>query len=126
MDTDTKKIHTFKDLGAWREAHALVLEVYAITRKFPKEELFGIVSQMRRAAVSITSNIAEGFGRISYKEKSQFYSIAQGSLAELESQILVAKDLGYLSISEALKVEAQVAVVSRVLGGLARKSRAFG
>jgi len=74
-----KKIKSFTDLNAWREAHKLALIVYKITKDFPKEEMFGLTSQMRRAVVSITSNIAEGFSRQSYSEKVQFYSIAQGS-----------------------------------------------
>ena len=70
---ENKKIQSFTDLDAWREGHALVLAIYRITRDFPREEQFGLVSQLRRAAVSITSNIAEGFSRLSYKEKRQFY-----------------------------------------------------
>lgn len=78
-----KKIQSFTDLNAWKEGHLLVILVYKITKSFPKDELFGIVNQMRRCAVSITSNIAEGFSRQTFKEKVQFYCISLGSLTEL-------------------------------------------
>src|SRR4051812_27040545 len=95
-----KTIQTFKDLDAWKHGHQFVLGIYKVTRSFPREELFGLVSQMRRCAVSITSNIAEGFSRASFKEKSQFYSIAQGSVTELQNQLLISKDIGYITESE--------------------------
>ena len=78
-----ERIKSFTDLIAWQEAHKLALIVYKTTKKFPENEKFGLVSQMRRSAVSITSNIAEGFSRVSKKEKLQFYAIARGSLTEL-------------------------------------------
>src|SRR3989344_224377 len=87
-----KKIQSFTDLEVWRESHKLVLMVYKFTKNFPKNELFGLTSQLRRAVVSITSNIAEGFSRFSYKEKIQFYSIAFGSLTEVQNQLLISKD----------------------------------
>lgn len=90
------KIQTFRDLDAWKVAHKLVLQVYQATRGFPQAELYGLVSQMRRASVSIVSNIAEGFSRTFSKEKQQFYAIALGSIVELQSQLEIAKDLGYL------------------------------
>ena len=92
-----EKINSFKDLMAWQEGHKLVLMIYEITKSFPKDEMFGLTSQMRRAAVSITSNAAEGFARQSYKEKAQFYAIANGSATELQNQLEVSKDVGYLS-----------------------------
>jgi four helix bundle protein len=76
MNNEKNKIRFFIDLYAWKEAHKLVLLIYNITKEFPKEELFGLSNQIRRAVVSVTSNIAEGFSRNSYKEKSQFYSMA--------------------------------------------------
>jgi four helix bundle protein len=79
-----KKIKEFTDLIAWQEAHKLVLQIYELTKEFPKDELFGLTSQIRRSAISITSNIAEGFGRQKYGEKIQFYYIAQGSITELK------------------------------------------
>jgi len=80
-----EKIKSFTDLISWQEGHKLVLLIYAITKKFPKEELFGLVSQIRRCAISITSNIAEGFSRKSKKEKINFYHISLDSLTELQN-----------------------------------------
>src|SRR3989338_8067616 len=89
------KIQSFTDLTAWRRGHELVLMVYRKTGSFPQKEQFSLTDQMRRAAVSITSNIAEGFSRQSQKEKVQFYSIAKASLTELQNQLLIARDIGY-------------------------------
>ncbi len=91
------KIQTFKDLTAWQQAHNLVLFIYKITDSFPKTELFALNTQMRRAAISITSNIAEGFGRSTSKDKRHFYTISKGSLLELDSQIAIANDLQYIT-----------------------------
>lgn len=118
-------ITSFTKLDAWREGHALVLLVYTITRGFPKEELFGLVMQMRRSAVSITSNIAEGFSRFSYKEKIQFYFIALGLLTELQNQLLVAKDVGFMKDSTFEEVALQAVRVSKILNGLIKKSKSF-
>ena len=89
---------------AWQESHKLVLSIYSITKEFPKEEVFGLTSQMQRSAISVTSNIAEGFGRQGYKEKVQFYYLAQGSLTELKNQIITAKDIGYLNVDNFKKL----------------------
>ena len=83
-------------LDAWKEAMSLVRTIYEVTRAFPKEELYGLTQQMRRAAVSVPSNLAEGAARTSRKEFSQFISIAKGSLSELETQLLIAADLQYI------------------------------
>lgn len=91
-----EKIKTFKDLKVWQKGMELVKEIYNITGTFPKDEQYGLTSQMRRAAISIPSNIAEGFRRRYAKEHKQFLSIALGSAAELETQVLIAKDLGYI------------------------------
>ena len=85
-----------KDLIVWQKSMILVKELYRITRFFPKEEIYGITSQMRRAAVSIPSNIAEGYGRGHYKECVQFLYIALGSASELETQLLICKDVAYI------------------------------
>ncbi|OJI08196.1 MAG: four helix bundle protein [Candidatus Vogelbacteria bacterium CG22_combo_CG10-13_8_21_14_all_37_9] len=89
-------IKNFKDLIAWQEAHKLVLMTYLITKKFPDDEKYALTNQIRRCVVSVSSNIAEGFGRNSALEKSHFYSIARGSILELENQLLIARDLSYL------------------------------
>jgi four helix bundle protein len=117
------KIISFTDLDAWKEGHKLVLEVYKITKMFPKSELFGLVSQMRRCAVSITSNIAEGFTRFSYKEKIQFYSISLGSVSELQNQLLVARDVKILSKGEFDEVAIQTVKVHKIINGLIKKSK---
>jgi four helix bundle protein len=97
MNGKVKKIQKFTDLMAWKEGHRLVLMIYQTTKEFPLEERYGLRDQMRRAVVSFTSNIAEGFSRKSSKEKSQFYNNAKGSMTELQNQLLIAKDVGYLS-----------------------------
>ena len=117
------KIHSFTDLNAWKQGHELVLYIYKVTKNFPKEELFGLTNQIRRAAVSFTSNIAEGFSRSSYKEKSQFYSIALGSLTEAQSQLLIAKDLGYITKEDFSKVADKTVTISKLTNGLIKKSK---
>lgn len=87
---------SFKDLIVWQKSHALVLEVYKLTRRLPKEELFGLVSQMRRAAVSVPANIAEGFKRRGKSDKARQMNIAQGSLEELQYFFILCADLSYL------------------------------
>jgi four helix bundle protein len=91
------KIQFFTDLIAWQVGHDLVLEIYTMTNHFPQRETFSLVDQMRRCVVSITSNIAEGFSRKGIKEKQQFYYMALGSTTELQNQLIIAKDLEYLS-----------------------------
>lgn len=88
---------THKDLDVWKRAIALVVNVYQITSSFPKEEIYGLTSQLRRCSVSIPSNIAEGAGRTSIKEFSHFLSISLGSLAELETQMIISNRLDYVS-----------------------------
>jgi len=90
------KTKSFKDLIVWQKSYKLVLEIYKTTRHFPKSEDYGLSQQLRRAAVSIPSNIAEGYGRKHKAEYNQFLSIAYGSLLELETQFLLAKDLNYI------------------------------
>ena len=97
---------------------ALVTEVYRVTAAFPKNEIFGLVSQARRAAVSIPSNIAEGQGRLSHKEFRYFLGQARGSLMELETQLQVAENLGYVQEKETLVLMGYCAELGRVLNGL--------
>ena len=99
--------------------------IYAITKDFPKDELFGLVNQMRRAAVSVTSNIAEGFGRQTYKEKVQFYYQSQGSLTELKNQLLISKDLKYITEVQNQELLLQSNQVHKLLQGLIQKSKSF-
>ena len=117
------KIKSFTDLDAWKEGHKLVLMIYQITKSFPTEETFGLVSQMRRCVVSITSNLAEGFSRQSYREKVQFYSVAQGSVTELQNQLLITRDVGYITKTEFLEIAKQSVKVHKIINGLIRSSR---
>ena len=112
------KIKSFTDLYAWKEAHKLVLTVYMYTRSFPSDEQFGLTIQIRRAVVSISSNIAEGFSRRSSNEKRQYYYQALGSLSEVQNQLLIAKDLGYLSNKDFQNIAAQSVTVSKLINSL--------
>ena len=111
-------VMSYRDLVAWNKAMELVTEIYRVTRKFPKEEIFGLVSQLRRSSISIPSNIAEGKGRLSKGEFRQFLRIARGSLAELETQILIAQNLNYLDEAESNRILAIVEEVGKVINGL--------
>lgn len=110
------KIIRFQDLQVWQEAHALVLQVYKTTQTYPKSEVYGLTSQMRRAAVSIPANIAEGFTRYGIKDKLKFYNIAEGSLEELKYYFILSDDLGYINSDDALMRSADQ--VGRLLNGL--------
>lgn len=113
-------VKSFTGLTVWQEGHRLVLDVYRITRQFPAEERFGLSSQIQRAVVSVTSNIAEGFSRSSAKEKIQFYYMALSSLTEAQNQLLIAKDLSYVSKLEFTKLADQTILVSKLTNGLIR------
>jgi four helix bundle protein len=119
-----EKITKFTDLIAWQEGHKLVMFIYEITKKFPKTEMFGLTSQMQRAAVSITSNVTEGFARQYRAEKLQFYSIAKGSLSELQNQLIIAKDNEYVSKELFDKLFNQSITVEKLINGLVKKIRA--
>ena len=106
------------NLEAWKAAMALVKSIYEATRTFPREEIYGLTAQMRRAAISIPSNLAEGAARTGRKEFAQFLSIAKGSLSELETQLLISAELGYLDQKHG--VFQLVEEVSRLLSGLHR------
>jgi four helix bundle protein len=112
------KIQHFTDLNAWKESHKLVLAIYVATKTFPQDEKFCLTSQIRRAAISIVSNIAEGFGRNTAKDKAQFYAIAKGSTLEVEGQLLVARDLNYLNEDNFQNVQKQILIVQKLLSGL--------
>ena len=107
------------ELLVWQESMALVKDIYTLTSHFPKEELYSLTNQMRRAAVSIPSNIAEGAGRTGSKEFLQFLSIARGSLSELETQILISDSLGYCIQDKAMIVQ-RIEKTFQLLGGLIR------
>lgn len=116
-----KKVISFTDLFVWQKGHRLVLLIYQTTKKFPKEERYGLIDQMRRCAISITSNIAEGFGRYSKKEKVQFLSISLGSVKELQNQLLVARDIDCISQSEFTTIANLTIEVHKLLHSLTNK-----
>ena len=117
------KIQHFRQLVVWQEGHQLVLQVYRHTEIFPRQEVFGLTSQIRRAAVSVTSNIAEGFGRHSSPDKLRFYSIARASVMELQNQLVISRDLGYLSEEFFNQDWGQSEVALRLLNALVTKIR---
>jgi len=113
-------VGNYRDLTVWKRAHALALRVYRITRGFPGEERYGLAAQLRRAVISVASNIAEGSGRQSDKEQIRFLRIARGSIQEVESQLLLSHDLGYIAndVWSVLDVETQE--LSKMMNGLVR------
>ncbi|MGD0977355.1 MAG: four helix bundle protein [Minisyncoccia bacterium] len=123
MNYESRKIKSFTDLDAWKKGHELALAIYKITQLFPKEEMFGLISQLRRAAVSVTSNIAEGFSRQSFKEKVQFYSMALGSVTEVQNQLLISRDIGYLTKADFIKLADLTIDLNKITNGLIKKSR---
>ena len=116
-------VKSYRELIAWQKAMDLVVQVYEMTRTFPREEIYGLTSQLRRAAVSIPSNIAEGQGRRSSKEFVRFLGIAYGSLQETETQIILATRLGYLEAVQEAQVLEQCAEVGKLLNGLTNALR---
>ena len=108
----SKPARTFQDLLVWRKAHGFVLDVYALTATFPKFETYGLASQMRRAAISIPANIAEGFRRRGKADKARFLNIAEGSVEECRYFLILAKDLGY---GDTLAISAALEEVSKLL-----------
>jgi len=117
------RIKSFTDLSTWQEAHKLVLAVYSLVKHFPKDEQFGLTSQIKRASVSITSNIAEGFSRETFSDKKHFYVMAHGSLTEVQNQILLAKDVKYISLEDFKQIADQSVIVSKLLSGLIRSTK---
>ncbi|HBR94265.1 MAG TPA: four helix bundle protein [Opitutae bacterium] len=115
------KVNSYKDLIVWQKAMLLVTEVYRVTKRIPKEELYGLTNQVRRAAVSIPSNIAEGQARKGTAEFKNFLSIARGSLAEVETQLLIARNLQYLSESELKPLLELHAEIGKMLNSLINK-----
>jgi four helix bundle protein len=108
-----------RNLEVWKKSMALVVEMYRVTRTFPHDELYGLVSQLRRAAVSVPSNIAEGYGRNSPRELYQFVGTARGSLAEVETQIEIARDLEYITAELATTLLKKTSEIGRMLTGSA-------
>ncbi len=116
-------LRSYRDLLVWQKAMEFVVETYRFTESFPREEVYGLRSQVRRASVSVPSNIAEGYGRASRKEYLQFLYVAQGSLKETETQIILAEMLGYVSKDATELLLEKAALVGKLLGGLIRALR---
>jgi four helix bundle protein len=108
----------FRDLVAWQKAMDLVTDIYELTRSFPRDEMYGLIAQLRRAAVSVPSNLAEGYSRNSRNEFHHFVGQARGSLAEIETQIEIARNLGYVSIDRSSEMLTRIGEVGRLLTGL--------
>lgn len=113
----------FRTLKVWEKAHHLVLHIYRVTNSFPREELYGLTSQIRRAALSIPSNLAEGCGRHSQAELATFSQIAMGSASELEYQLLLAHELNYLTDNDYQSIQAELNEIKRMLNSFIRKVR---
>jgi four helix bundle protein len=121
MENQRDAAKSFQELLVWQKAHQLVLAVYRLTDAFPKHELFALTSQLRRAAVSIPANVAEGFRRRGLKDKIRFFNIAEGSLEEVQYYFILAKDLGYADTN---LITEQANEVSRLLDSYSRTMRA--
>ena len=117
---------THKDLDVWKKSIEMVTKIYMLTRNFPKEELYGLTNQIRRAAVSVPSNIAEGSGRNSSKELLQFLYYATGSLSELETQLIISHNLGYLSNEQKQDIDTVFGNIFRMLSGLIQSLKKKG
>lgn len=126
MRYENPKITTFKDLVAWQKSHAFVIQIYKNTNSFPDTEQFGLTTQLRRAAVSVASNITEGFGRRSAKDRSHFYDMARASLHEVQAQLLIAKDVDFLSNELYTVLEEKSQEAHRLLTGLINKTKSSG
>lgn len=118
MTEEATKIKNFTDLNAWKEAHKLAIAIYRLVEKFPQSEQFGLSSQIKRAVVSISSNIAEGFSRNTQADKNHFYIMAKSSNTEIQNQLLLARDVKYISGGEFQNLAIKSATVSKLLTGL--------
>jgi len=117
------RIKSAEDLHVFKKSYSLTLKLYELTKLFPSDERYGLISQIRRAAYSIPSNLMEGSGRLGSKEYRQFVGIAKGSAAELKYLLLLSKDLGYMSIEKYTEIENEILEISRMLMGLANTLR---
>lgn len=120
MKNRSRKSRSFRDLDVWKLSIDLVKEIYQVTGKLPVTEIYGLTNQIRKAAVSIPSNIAEGQGRSSSREFKQYLPIALGSLAELETQIIIAKEIGYLTTEELSPLLGRVDIVRKMVKSLSK------
>jgi len=112
-----EKTKNFKELVVWQRAHQFVLRIYGLTKGFPREELFGLTSQLRRASISITANIVEGYTKRGQKDKMRFFNIAQGSIAECKYFLMLTRDLNYGQVKE---LESDLEEISKLLNAYIR------
>lgn len=117
-------ISSFTDIRAWKLSKDLAIDIYKITGKYPKSEMFGLVSQVRRSVVSVSSNIAEGFGRYSKKDQEHFYIMASGSLYELKNQIIISSELGFINKDDFNKLIDNVDVAHKTLNAFIKTHKA--
>ena len=111
---------SFENLKAWQKARILTKEIYSLTADFPETERFGLTSQLRRASVSICSNLAEGSSRFSIKDRKRFYEIAFGSSVEVVNQLIISTDIGLISPNHLMELREKVAEVNKLISGLVR------
>ncbi len=119
------KIRSFEDLEVWQTGKALTLRIYELTQNFPKEEAFGMTSQMRRASLSVPANIAEGFGRYHFMDKAKFYLNARGSLCELKSHLLIAAELKLIKDGNEEDILSLIEELSKNINNLIRSTRSL-
>jgi four helix bundle protein len=117
-------VKDYRQLEIWERSHQLTLQIYALTKSFPKEELFGVTSQLRRCCASIPANLAEGCGRDSDAELKRFVDISHGSASEAEYFLLLAFDLGYIPATDHARLADEISQIKRMLGAFARKLKA--
>ena len=118
------RIFSFEKLIAWQKGRELAVLIYRTTKQFPKEELFGLTSQMRRCSISIASNLAEGSGRVSYKDKARFTEIAYGSSLELLNQVILSNDLEFINEAEYIQIREKISEVNMLIDGLYKSQKA--
>jgi len=112
--------YSFERLEAWKLSRKLVKQVYQLCKKLPKDEIFGLISQTKRASVSIPTNLAEGSTRSSLKERKHFYEISYGSMVELLNLMIIAEDLGYITKDDFFKVREEIQILSNVMNALSK------
>lgn len=118
-----KKIKEFNDLKAWQAAYKLSIDIYTISKLFPSSEIYGLTSQIRRSSVSIAANIAEGFGKRTYKEKVHYYYQAHGSLVETKSHVLISKGLNYMTKDHFTLLTSDLSDAQSLLQGLLKSTK---
>jgi four helix bundle protein len=123
MGQDREAVRNFEDLEAWKKAIELAVEVYKITKRYPKEEMFALTNQMRRASTSVSANLAEGCGRYNFKEKLQFYRIANGSLLEVKSFCYLSEKLEYMSTEQLKEILDLILSCQKLISALIRGVR---